>query len=114
MAGEIVTSCPLCLALSDPGDMVDIEIDRVVPRGRAHVLLCRSCGSAAVRAMAKAGEPLAKELIDLDAKEAASSPASGDAGKPTSGSGPAPGISGELEQKRSTGSGEPDDGKSAA
>lgn len=76
MAGEIVTSCPLCLALGDPTDMLDIEIDRTVPRGRAHVLLCRSCGSAAVRAMAAAGEPLAKELIDLDAKAAEQPPAS--------------------------------------
>ncbi len=80
MAGEIVTSCPLCLALSDPGDMIDIEIDRVVPRGRAHVLLCRGCGSQVVRAMAKAGEALANELIELDAKEAVQPPASDETG----------------------------------
>ncbi len=76
MAFTMVTSCPLCLALSDPEDMLDIEIDRVVPKGRAHVLLCRSCGSQVVRAMAKAGEPLAQELIDLDRKEAEKPPAS--------------------------------------
>ncbi len=72
MAFTMVTSCPLCLALSDPEDMLDIEIERIVPKGRAHVLLCRSCGSQVVRAMAKAGEPLAQELIDLDKKEAGS------------------------------------------
>lgn len=75
MAGEIVTSCPLCLALSDPVDMLDIEIDRIVPRGRAHVLLCRICGSATVRAMALAGEPLAQELLQLDQKATERAPA---------------------------------------
>jgi hypothetical protein len=74
MAFTMVTSCPLCLALSDPEDMLDIEIERIVPKGRAHVLLCRSCGSQVIRAMAKAGEPLAQELIDLDAKEAEPTP----------------------------------------
>jgi hypothetical protein len=66
MAGEIVTSCPLCLALSDPADMLDFEIERTVPKGRAHVQICRLCGSQVVRAMAQAGEPLARELIDAD------------------------------------------------
>jgi hypothetical protein len=79
MAFTMVTSCPLCLALSDPEDMLDIEIDRFVPKGRAHVLLCRSCGSQVVRAMAKAGEPLAQELIDLDNQEAERPPASAEA-----------------------------------
>lgn len=92
MAAEIVTSCPLCLALSDPADMIDFEIDRVVPRGRTHVLLCRSCGSSLVRAMAKADEPLAKELIDADAKAAEQPPASAE----------------------TTATQEPDDGKSPA
>ena len=114
MAGEIITSCPLCLALNDPADMVDIEIDRVVPQGRAHVLLDRGCGSAVVRAMARAGEPLAKELIDLDRKEAELPPAIADAGKPKSDSGNAPEIPGDLGEKSTIGSKEPDDGKSAA
>ena len=76
MAGEIVTSCPLCLALDEAAGFVDIEIERVVPKGRAHVLLCRSCASAVVRAMAQAGEPLAKELVDLDKLEVEQPPAS--------------------------------------
>lgn len=82
MTGEIVTSCPLCLALSDPADLVDIEIERVVPKGLAHVQLCRSCGSAVVRSMAKAGEPLAKELIEVDRKEAEKQAADGETGRP--------------------------------
>lgn len=107
MTGEIVTSCPLCLALSDTADMIDVEIERVVPRGRAHVQLCRSCGSATVRAMAAAGEPLAKELVDFDRTVAAQPPATDDAVKPTSDSGPSPEIPGELGEKSTTGSEEP-------
>jgi hypothetical protein len=88
MAGEIVTSCPLCLALSDPTDMIDVEIDRVVPKGRAHVLLCRICGSAIVRAMAQAGEPLAKDLIELDHAEAERPPARDEKRNPAGDPGP--------------------------
>ena len=64
MAGNFATSCPLCMAVDDPEGMVTVEIDRIVPKSRVTVVLCRSCGSAVVRAMSALGEPLARELVN--------------------------------------------------
>jgi len=42
--------------------MVTVEIDRVYPKGRAAILICRSCCDAVIRATDNLDEPLADPL----------------------------------------------------
>lgn len=57
----MATSCPLCLGTDEVGSMVTVEIDRIIPKGKAAIMICRSCTGAVIRA-ARHADP---ELLDL-------------------------------------------------
>ena len=59
----VATTCPLCLGPDEVSSMVTVEIDRVVPRGRVAIMICRSCVGAVILA-ARRTEP---ELSDMTA-----------------------------------------------
>lgn len=69
MASVMATSCPLCMGIDEAESMVSVEIDRVVPKGRVAVVICRSCVAAVVRAAQASGEPLAPAPIDAKPME---------------------------------------------
>jgi hypothetical protein len=57
----MVSSCPLCLGPDEVLSMVTVEIDRIIPKGRVAILLCRSCA----RAVIQAGERVELELAEI-------------------------------------------------
>jgi len=57
------SSCPLCLGPDEVTSMVTVEIDRIIPKGRAAILICRSCVGAVIRA----GEVVEPELAEITA-----------------------------------------------
>lgn len=57
-----VTTCPLCLAPDEVGSMVTVEIDRVVPKGRVAVIICRICTGAVILANSVLDDPVAVEV----------------------------------------------------
>ena len=54
----MVSTCPLCLGPEEVESMLTIKIDRIVPRGRAAIMLCRSCAAAVDRAIKASDETL--------------------------------------------------------
>lgn len=48
-----VTTCPLCLGPEEVASMVTVEIDRIVPRGRVVIMICRSCAGAVVLSLTR-------------------------------------------------------------
>ena len=58
----LVSSCPICLGPEEVPSMVMVEIDRMIPKGRTAILLCRSCVGAVMLAARELDEPLADPL----------------------------------------------------
>jgi hypothetical protein len=59
----MVSTCPLCLGPDEVPSMVTVEIDRIIPTGRAAILICRSCVGAVIRA----GYRVEPELAEITA-----------------------------------------------
>jgi hypothetical protein len=62
---NLVTTCPLCLGADEIASMLTVEIDRAVPRGRAAIMLCRSCAGAVVLSIGRLGEAEATALLEM-------------------------------------------------
>ena len=75
----MVTSCPLCLGSDEVPSMVTVEIDRIIPKGRVAIVICRSCAGAVIRAVQSLDVPLVDpkvfQLIARAEAPAASEPA---------------------------------------
>ena len=56
-----VSSCPLCLGPEEVVSMVTVEIDRIVPKGRVAVMICRTCTKQVIKAASVLDDPLALE-----------------------------------------------------
>jgi len=54
----MVSTCPLCAGPEEVLSMVTVEIDRIIPKGRATIVICRSCCCAVLDASAKLDDPL--------------------------------------------------------
>ncbi len=62
----MVSSCPLCLGPDEVPSMVTVAIDRIIPKGRAAILICRSCCGAVIRACRHIEPPLLSPQFWLD------------------------------------------------
>src|SRR5229473_3599863 len=47
----MVSTCPLCGGPEEVLSMVTVEIDRIIPKGRATIVICRICAGAVIRAV---------------------------------------------------------------
>jgi len=56
----MVSSCPLCAGPEEVPSMVVVEIDRIIPKGRAAIMICRSCAGAVIRAAERVEPELAE------------------------------------------------------
>src|SRR5260370_15604761 len=56
----MVSTCPLCGGPEEVLSMVTVEIDRIIPRGRTAIVICRICVGAVIRA----GERVEPELAE--------------------------------------------------
>ncbi len=76
----MVSTCPLCAGPEEVLSMVTVEIDRIIPKGRAAIMICRSCAGAVIRAVEALDVPLlsgkAFQLIARAEAPAESEPAS--------------------------------------
>lgn len=59
-----VSSCPLCLGPEEVASMVTVEIDRIVPKGRVAVMICRNCTRQVILAAADLDDLLTPETKD--------------------------------------------------
>ena len=73
----MVSSCPLCAGPEEVPSMVTVEIDRIIPKGRAAILLCRSCAGAVIRAVRKLEPPLLSTEFWINEVKADAPPAGG-------------------------------------
>jgi hypothetical protein len=60
----MATSCPLCLGADEVPSMVTVEIDRIIPKGRVAIMICRSCTRAVIEAATRLDEPLPAGIED--------------------------------------------------
>ena len=54
----MVSTCPLCGGPEEVPSMVTVEIDRIIPKVRATIVICRSCAGAVIRAVEDLDVPL--------------------------------------------------------
>ncbi|SRR5712691_1865774 len=66
----MVSTCPLCAGPEEVLSMVTVEIDRIIPKGRAAIVICRSCVGATIRA-ARHADPDLLDLILTEREQAA-------------------------------------------
>jgi len=62
----MVSTCPLCGGPEEVPSMVTVEIDRIIPKGRAAIMLCRNCCGAVIRACRTIEPPLLTTRFWLD------------------------------------------------
>lgn len=62
---NLVTTCPLCLGPDEVSSMLTVEIDRVVPRGRVAITLCRSCCGAVILSVRRLDATEVTALLDM-------------------------------------------------
>ncbi len=62
----MVSTCPLCAGPEEVLSMVTVEIDRIIPKGRAAILICRICAGAVIRASRHIEPPLLTTQFWID------------------------------------------------
>ena len=73
----MVSTCPLCAGPEEVSSMVTVEIDRIIPRGRVAIVICRSCAGAVIRAVRKLDPPLLSTEFWINEVKADAPPAGG-------------------------------------
>jgi len=62
----MVSTCPLCGGPEEVPSMVTVAIDRIIPKGRAAIVICRSCVAVVIQACRQIEPPLLSPQFWID------------------------------------------------